>query len=781
MANRGFAPERPSPLSAAAHPGVPADVLDMLREFALFKNAPPSFFKRVASVLRPARVSPETYVITEGEEARAMYWLVKGRVGITSLDGEAIYAELRAGTYFGEIGVLFGCPRTANVVAKAPCLVLSLSARDLRSVLPQYPEIEAQMRSEARRRLDMTSARNRHKRKRSNSSSDSGEEQDTGLAELQDRLRKVSLFRNLPDIIMGRLADAVQLRHYAKGEYIFRQDSVGSDLYFVTKGTATVLDEAGGGTVKAMLGEGAYFGEMAFLALSPARTASIYCFEPVDCLVVTGEVLKKVCAEFPHIQREIRELALARAGAASGTASGTTTTTQAAAPAPAPVPPLTDSNGNGDTTTFFSNSWQMSAVRAPSPSLRPNSAPLPARPLTPDRPASSSSGSNGSSSGSGSSGTNPPSVPQIMLHPRLKRQTSHRRGSLFNVGALPDPILVRVFAYLSLSSMMRMRAVCQRWRDLLTECPQLLTTLDLSPYNRRVNDASIVPITDFAGLRPKVVDVSHCFHLTDDGFSYLVNGIGLARVVRFRMRSVWDVSSLAILDLTVPSIGGDLEEVDVSNCRNVSDQTVARLLGWVVPEFEPDGTPVTCPPPGTVVGCPRLKRLSLGYCKHVTDRAMYHIAAYAADRIEALDLTRCTSITDTGFSYWGSARAFPRLRDLKLADCTFLSDASMSVLAAVAPELEHLNLSFCCSLTDMAVYVLAVGCQKLRSLDLSFCGSAVSDASLSTIAVHLKLLERLVIRGCVRVTDAGIAAVRAGCPRLTYIDATQCVNVHHAT
>jgi F-box/leucine-rich repeat protein 7 len=70
-----------------------------------------------------------------------------------------------------------------------------------------------------------------------------------------------------------------------------------------------------------------------------------------------------------------------------------------------------------------------------------------------------------------------------------------------------------------------------------------------------------------------------------------------------------------------------------------------------------------------------------------------------------------------------------------------------------------------------------MGCKNLRELDLSFCGSAVSDASLSTISVHLKLLQRLSIRGCVRVTTAGLSAVRMGCPNLEHFDYSQCINV----
>src|SRR5699024_7194843 len=94
---------------------------------------------------------------------------------------------------------------------------------------------------------------------------------------------------------------------------------------------------------------------------------------------------------------------------------------------------------------------------------------------------------------------------------------------------------------------------------------------------------------------------------------------------------------------------------------------------------------------GTVYGCPRLSRLTLSYCKHVTDRSMHHIASHAASRIEEMDLTRCTTITDHGFQFWGNAQ-FSRLRKLCLADCTYLTYNAIVYLANAAKQLQELDL-----------------------------------------------------------------------------------------
>lgn len=57
---------------------------------------------------------------------------------------------------------------------------------------------------------------------------------------------------------------------------------------------------------------------------------------------------------------------------------------------------------------------------------------------------------------------------------------------------------------------------------------------------------------------------------------------------------------------------------------------------------------------------------------------------------------------------------------------------------------------------------------------MAFCGSAISDPSLRSIGLHLLSLEHLSVRGCVRVTGIGVAAVAEGCHKLTSFDVSQC-------
>lgn len=349
---------------------------------------------------------------------------------------------------------------------------------------------------------------------------------------------------------------------------------------------------------------------------------------------------------------------------------------------------------------------------------------------------------------------------------------------------------------------MRCRQVSMHWAHLIQNSPDVLHELNLAMYNRYVTDEVLRDIlVPLVGSRVREVDLSNCYHVTDEGFKALVDAC--APVVKiWKMKSVWDVTAGAVLGLVDKAKG--LEEIDLSNCRKVGDTLLARVVGWIVPEQKPGFQqqppppphPLSSgkrgairrhapqpqdpahpqPPPGTIIGAPKLKRLTLSYCKHVQDRSMAHIAIHAADRLESLDLTRCTSISDNGFHSW-SIYDFRNLHKLILADCTYLSDQAIVGVVGGCRALRELDLSFCCALSDTATEVLALGLPLLRKLDMAFCGSAVSDNSLRCIGLHLLELRYLSVRGCVRVTGQGVEAVVEGCRFLEKFDVSQCKNL----
>ncbi|KAL2801376.1 hypothetical protein BJX66DRAFT_9762 [Aspergillus keveii] len=852
-------PVRPSPLTSSSIQALPLDLVDRLRSFPLFQSTPESFLIDVGQHLRPQLCAPNDYILTEGDEAKAIYWLVRGAVLVTSRDGESIYAELEPGAFFGEIGVLMDRPRTATIIARSRCLLVVLSKEDFRSILPRFPEVERAIREEAQERLMIlekkkkeTSApsadlidtsRRGSKRLRDLSLTDqngaslkfvnkkrkspspgladgTSSALANGLVNVRLLLKELPLFAGLPPEILHFLGLNAQPRSFPPFTDIIKQDSQGREVYFIVRGEVEVLsertDSRNGGfslpttiehpgfEVKARLKQGQYFGEVVSLSLAPRRTATVRSISAVECLMISGEVLAQFWDRCPQdVRDQVEQTAKDRLKTASDgdvvmseavdTPDGPSTNDdrfkiRASRRQSMPLLTLTETELDG---THKPNGIDDHTVLRPSDpdpflnvgldnvrlrSRRGSVAPPTPEEVTRDQQRASPTEPRSSSSSFRS-------LPETSATPVA--QKAKREPSNDNHGIIPDNLLVRIFDHLELHDILGLRAVSLHWSEIINTSADLLHYLDLSVYNRCLTDDVLAKIIcPFIGNRPRYIDISNCFHVTDEGFNKLVSTCG-SNIVTWKMKSVWDVTASAILEMSSKATG--LEEVDLSNCRKVSDTLLARIIGWATPgPYKPpedsgkSGKPAIKPtiqtPKGAIFGCPNLKRLTLSYCKHVTDRSMHHIASHAASRIEAMDLTRCTTITDHGFQFWGNAQ-FTNLRKLCLADCTYLTDNAIVYLTNAAKGLQELDLSFCCALSDTATEVLALQCSQLTYLNMSFCGSAISDPSLRSIGLHLLHLERLSVRGCVRVTGAGVEAVADGCTQLDTFDVSQCKNL----
>lgn len=708
-----------------------------------------------------------------------MYWLVRGAVAVTSRDGEATYAELRPGAFFGEIGILMDVPRTATIIARTKCLLVVLKKEDLRTELPNFPDMEKAIMEEAQERLTIlnkkrkesglgaklvsTSLPSRYAKPRSTvpgevetgdvgsiekgtvvntkkrkSPSPQGIEDPaagsalgSGFVNVRKTLKELPLFSTLPPEILHFLGLSAQPMTYAPFTDIILQGSPGNEIYFIVRGEAEVIHEDFNTTnkrrsyIRPRLKQGQYFGEVASLALAPKRTATVRAITTVECLMISGEVLEELwrrCS--PDIRRQVEETAKMRIGKADEDV----VMTDADAPAISnleigdrnltplrslpqvtftpskPASPHKPSRAEDqevleplDPDPFLSVDMEMMRTRAGSRrgSLAP---PVPATPPQEESP--------GPKTRSRTQTPTPAKTTHSMTPPdssfRPKRpKTAQRRPSQYNRGILPDGILTTIFSYLDIYQLMRLRLISLHWSKLLTTSPKLCTTLDLSIFNRHVtNNALITAICPFVGKRARKVDISNCFHITDEGFTALTTQCG-ASVKCWKMKSVWDITANAILEMA--NGAKQLEEIDLSNCRKVSDNLLARIVGWVVAEpnplssaaaaraaFNPKAN-ISLPPPGTVVGCPNLKRITLSYCKHVTDRSMAHLAVHAHARLQSIDLTRCTTITDGGFQHW-SIYKFAKLQRLILADCTYLTDNAIVYLTNAAKGLRELDL-----------------------------------------------------------------------------------------
>lgn len=600
-------------------------------------------------------------------------------------------------------------PRTASVIASSKSLLMALTLDDLQEVLPVFPSIERAIREEAQERLELLM---KHKRPPNSYTSTS----------MRDRFLAVPLFRNLPQDILHFLGLKLKPQVFAPFTPILVQDTPGREIFFIISGSVEIID-APTTKVRARLGPGQFFGELAWLSLSPLRTASVRSVTQVDTLILENSVIREVSKLYPAMRRSIEQVASERMSRVDFIMS--------------PRDPFSFHShtpiGAGTLVTIADQD-----PFSDSKTKRKLSIPTRASPRTSTQVASAISGQNG----------HPPQK-------KVRKRSANSLGPNPFAGRLNKAHMIQVLGYLNVMQQARLRCVHSTWNDLILAMP--LRRLSLLELSRRVDDQLLSKIAFFVAARPEsrpeYIELSNCSHITDSSFSILVAHC-TASAISVDLASCWNISPPALVDLAIKA--PNLRALNLSNCRKVNDQALFNLLNAAY----------------------KLEELDLGYCKHISDRSMHCLAVHASNRLKVLKLARCTSITDAGFGYWSYAPSgFPRMTTLVLRDCTFLSDNSIVALTNSCTALQELDLSFCCALSDTSVEVLALGLPSLKRLLLSFCGSAVSDASLRSVSHHLQALRELSVRGCVRVTDVGVSSILTGIQTLRRLDATQCRNV----
>jgi CPA2 family monovalent cation:H+ antiporter-2 len=98
---------------------------------------------------KPRTAAPGERIFRAGDEADGVYFISKGEVEV-SIAGRKI--KLGAGEVFGEMALISGQPRSADITALDYSEFAVLSGRDFRQLLRKYPDIRAQVVSLAAQR-----------------------------------------------------------------------------------------------------------------------------------------------------------------------------------------------------------------------------------------------------------------------------------------------------------------------------------------------------------------------------------------------------------------------------------------------------------------------------------------------------------------------------------------------------------------------------------------------------------------------------------------------------
>ncbi len=127
----------------------------LIKTFPLFAHVDEHSLEELLLLFKPSSASPGNRVVRKGDRGNGMYFIAAGAVEV-KLDHKAI--RLEAGSFFGEMALLSGERRIADVVAIDFCEFLVLERRDFNRFVSKHPEMRAAVSNMAAERQKTNTA-----------------------------------------------------------------------------------------------------------------------------------------------------------------------------------------------------------------------------------------------------------------------------------------------------------------------------------------------------------------------------------------------------------------------------------------------------------------------------------------------------------------------------------------------------------------------------------------------------------------------------------------------
>lgn len=114
-------------------------LIDRLRTVAIFRGLEEKELERIVAVGKEVHFDAGKVVAQQDGGAAGFHLIMDGQVSV-DVDGRQ-RARLGAGTYFGEMSLLDGLPRSATVKAEEPTTTFALTSWQFLPLLDEYPSI----------------------------------------------------------------------------------------------------------------------------------------------------------------------------------------------------------------------------------------------------------------------------------------------------------------------------------------------------------------------------------------------------------------------------------------------------------------------------------------------------------------------------------------------------------------------------------------------------------------------------------------------------------------
>lgn len=262
---------QPSPVYPKT-PQVKAELEEVIQKIIMFKHLAGAPRNTVIDAMRACHFPAGHVVIQEGSmDGEDMFIIMEGQLDV--FYGTEKVATIGKGRCFGEVALMFNCPRTATIVSTTPVVLYALGRPVFRSILIDQ-SIQERARYEA-------------------------------------FLKNVPLLRSMNAYETSRFADALEPYTFPDGFVIMHEGAVEENGKFYIVESGQVLctkscPESGKEITSVVLSEGGWFGEIALLSNQP-RQATVRCIGPTRCLAIARNHFLAVIGSIEEILKRNME------------------------------------------------------------------------------------------------------------------------------------------------------------------------------------------------------------------------------------------------------------------------------------------------------------------------------------------------------------------------------------------------------------------------------------------------------------------------------------------
>lgn len=239
-----------------------------LQKSFLFSTLGQNDLMIVIGAMKEVAAEAKQRIINQGDNGDFLFVIESGVLDCIikdKTDGkEKTVKTCEPGDVFGELALLYNCPRAASVEARQPCVLWQLDRDTFNNIVKEAAQ-------KKRERYDAF-------------------------------LQKVPLLAGMDSYERSQLADALKSEEFAAGTVICKEGANGDSFYIIEEGTATAT-KAGAQVMNYAPGD--YFGELALLRNQP-RAATVTAKDSVSLLTLDSRSFKRLLDVSALLERSDR-------------------------------------------------------------------------------------------------------------------------------------------------------------------------------------------------------------------------------------------------------------------------------------------------------------------------------------------------------------------------------------------------------------------------------------------------------------------------------------------